>query len=110
MKQTLRSIGVLSCAKIMAAVYFALGLLIVPFLLIGGSAGLLTGSSANMFSSLALILIGVMAPIFYGFIGFVMDAFSAFVYNLFAGWFGGIELVMQTAPLPAVTTASMPAS
>jgi hypothetical protein len=110
MKQTLQSIGVLSCAKIMGAVYFGLGLLFVPFLLIGAWAGTLTGAPANMFGSLALVIIGVLAPIFYGLIGFLMGAFSAFIYNLFAGWFGGIELVLQAPPVAAMPVSSMPAS
>ena len=107
MKQTLRSIGVLSCAKITAAIYFALGLLIVPFILVGAVAGTLAGPMSNALGSVALIVIGVLAPVFYGAMGFVIGAFSAFVYNLFAGWLGGLELVLQ-APVTTITAGLAP--
>jgi len=40
---SLRSVGVMSCAKMMGAIYGSLGLIFLPFLLIGGFASMVFG-------------------------------------------------------------------
>lgn len=93
---TLRSVGVLSCAKIMGAVYGCLGLSFLPFLLIGGVAGLMIGKGSERMSGIALLALAILAPIFYGAMGFVMGAFTAWIYNIFAKWIGGVQLDFRT--------------
>jgi len=92
---TLRSVGVLSCAKIMGAIYGSLGLLFLPFLLLGGLAGLMAGKGSEAISGIAMLAIAVFAPVFYAALGFLMGAFSAWIYNLFARWLGGIRLELK---------------
>jgi hypothetical protein len=85
---TLQSVGVLSCAKIMGAIYGSLGLLFLPFLLLGGFAGLMAGKGSEAISGIAMLVLAVFAPFFYGALGFLMGAFSAWIYItcLPAGW------------------------
>ena len=105
---TLRSVGVLSCAKIMGAIYGSLGLIFLPFLLLGGFASLLLGRGSEAMSGIAMLALAVLAPIFYGALGFVMGAFTAWIYNLFARWLGGVqlELTAQIASSPIAPQVS----
>jgi hypothetical protein len=99
---TLKSIGVMSCAKIMGATYGAIGLLLLPFIVIVGGVGALTRSSKEDFiAAITMLAFGILAPVFYGAMGFVMGALSAFLYNLFAKWVGGVQLELQSTSFPA---------
>ena len=93
---TLRSIGVLSCAKIMGALYGGLGLIFVPFLLLASFGGMLLGSqSSQPLAGIAVWFIALLMPIVYGVMGFVMGAFTAWIYNLFAKWLGGVRIELK---------------
>ncbi len=104
---TLRSIGVLSCAKILGAIYGCLGLIFVPIFLLVGLGGLMFGKTSDSMSGFAMLGLSLFLPIFYGAMGFIMGAFTAWVYNLFANWLGGIQMELKTgletprAPLAA---------
>jgi|SRR6266581_3834424 len=93
----IKAVKVLSVAKIMGAVYGAIGLLFLPFILLMGLAGSLVphqngqGNIGIVFS----FVFGLFAPVIYAAMGFVMGALSAFLYNLFAKWVGGIEVQIQ---------------
>ena len=93
-----RKIGVMSLAKMLGAIYGAVGLLFGGILslvaVVGGAAaiqqeggeagpllGLLIGAGAILFM-----------PLFYGLLGFLGGALAAVLYNIFAGITGGIEL------------------
>jgi len=91
----LRSIDVISCAKIMGAVYGSLGLIVLPFLVLGSLASLIFGRRSDAISGFAMFVIAILAPIFYGALGFAMGALSAWIYNLFAGWVGGVRLELK---------------
>jgi hypothetical protein len=97
--QTIKSIGVMSVAKIMGAVYAILGLLFAPLFLIAGLAGSLAGQHANPFGAIGGVIMAVFMPICYGVLGFVFGAIGAFLYNLMAKWIGGIQLEIQTGAL-----------
>jgi hypothetical protein len=98
---TLKSIGVLSMAKIFGLLYAGLGLIIGAivslFALVGGAAmmagggdhGGLGGGVLGMFLGVGAIS---LFPLFYGCLGFIGGAIWAFLYNLVAGFTGGIEL------------------
>jgi hypothetical protein len=93
---SLSSVEVLSCAKITGALYGWLGLIFLPFLLLGGFGSLLFGQgSASSSSGIVMLLIAILAPIVYGVMGFVMGAFTAWVYNLVARRIGGIRLELK---------------
>lgn len=98
-----RRLGVLSLAKIAAAVYGALGLIFVPIFLIGGLAGMASGEGEAAAGGVLFILFGLMMPLFYAGIGFIFGAFTAWIYNLLAGRIGGLEIELAAmAPPPPV--------
>lgn len=93
---SLRSIGVMSCAKMMGAIYGALGLIFVPLFLLGGFASMMVGRGAGALSGVAMLFMAVLFPFCYGVMGFLIGALTAWMYNLFAGWVGGIQLDLRT--------------
>ena|SRR5581483_4966910 len=89
----LKSIGVLSAAKISAVLYGGLAVLFVPFLLL--MAAVMSASSSaipNAPSPAIFVVFAVIAPFFYAAMGFIIGAIAALIYNLAAGWIGGLEL------------------
>lgn len=99
---TIKSVGVLSVAKIMGAIYAVIGLVFLPFALLMGLAASMAPNqhARNPFGAMFGVIFGVLAPIFYGVLGFVFGALSAFLYNVMAKWIGGIEVqVESTGPV-----------
>jgi hypothetical protein len=98
----IKSVRVLSVAKILGLLYGCMGLLVAPMFLMMGLIGSALGQQSSPFAGnfgLGLgIGIAVLAPVFYGAMGFVMGAVSALLYNLFAKWVGGFELEMEVRP------------
>jgi hypothetical protein len=93
----IKSVKVLSVARIMGALYGALGLLFLPFILLMGLASSLMPNQhgQNAFGLFFSLFFGVLAPVIYGVMGFLVGALGAFLYNLFAKWIGGIEVQVQ---------------
>ncbi len=95
----LKSIGVMSAAKIVAVMYAVMGLIgglmfaaifsFVPMAMDGPDAP--PSWLAPMFGVGSI----VMMPIFYGVIGFCIGAIGAVIYNALAGMIGGIELRLE---------------
>jgi len=96
---TIKSVGVLSVAKVMGAIHAVLGLLFLPFaLLITLIASMAPQQNGhNPFGPFMGIAFASFAPVFYGVIGFVFGAIGAFLYNLMAKWLGGIEVRLESA-------------
>jgi hypothetical protein len=92
---TIKSVGVLSAAKIMGAVYGVLGLIFLPIFLVAGILGSFSGGRAAAFGAMGALILAVLFPIFYGAVGFVAGAIGALLYNLFARWIGGVEVEVQ---------------
>ncbi|MGA9303785.1 MAG: hypothetical protein WBW31_00135 [Candidatus Sulfotelmatobacter sp.] len=120
----IKSVGVLSVAKILGLIYGCMGLIVAPFFLLMGLMGSAFGQQQNSPLAGAFgvgfgvgfgIGLAVLAPLLYGAMGFVMGAIGALLYNLFAKWVGGFELEIEvrqqilTAPYPIIPPAS-PAS
>lgn len=96
---TIQSVSVISVAKIMGAIYGALGLLFLPLMVVAGIAGSLAGGKAAALGVMGGLILAILFPIVYAVVGFVAGAIGALLYNLFANWVGGIELQLQA---PAV--------
>lgn len=91
-----KSVGVMSVAKVMGLIYGCMGLIFVPIFLIAGVAGSVAGDKSAMLGGVIGIVLAVLMPVFYGGMGFVTGAIGALLYNLFAGWVGGFELKLET--------------
>jgi len=94
----IKSVGVLSVAKIMGLLYGCMGLLFLPFFLIFVLAGTFAGHENNPLAGIVGIAFAVLAPVLYGLMGFVMGAIAALLYNLFAKFVGGFELEIEVRP------------
>jgi hypothetical protein len=103
----IKSIRVLSLAKIMAAIYAAMGLfagLIFSLISVFGVAmGSLfqhaNGATDAIFGTIFGVLFGlgavIVLPIFYGIMGFIAGLLISLVYNFVASTFGGLELEVE---------------
>ena len=95
----LKSIGVLSAAKIAAVMYMVMGFLAGLFFAAIFSmmpAGL-EGPDAPPAFLAPMFGIGaiVIMPVMYGAIGFCVGAVGALIYNALAGVIGGVELRLE---------------
>jgi hypothetical protein len=94
----LRSVGVLSCGKIMGILYAVMGLLLGGFFALIALAGAAAPQGqggggpdpAAMMAGMGIMAVIVM-PIMYGIIGFIGGIIMAAIYNLVAGVVGGLE-------------------
>src|ERR1700732_1901109 len=93
--QIVKSVGVLSAAKISGATYAVLGLLFAPMFLLMGTIASMSGQRWSPFGALGGVAMAVLFPIAYGLMGFVFGAMGGFIYNLMAKWLGGIQLEFQ---------------
>jgi hypothetical protein len=107
-----KSVGVLSVAKIMGMIYACMGLIFAPFFLLIGLMGSAMGQHNSPLAGIFGIGFAILMPVFYGVLGFIAGLIGALLYNLFARWVGGFELELEArpgfaaAPYPLVPPAS----
>lgn len=107
-----KSVGVMSVAKILGLLYGCLGLIFVPFFLLVGLLGSFAGQEKNPFAGIFSVVFAILAPVIYGVMGFIIGAIGALLYNLLAKWMGGFELELElrpstlSAPYPIVLPTS----
>jgi hypothetical protein len=94
----IKSIGVLSVAKIMGLIYGCMGLIFAPFFLLFGLIGSLAGQGKTPFAGIFGVVLAILMPIFYGVLGFIAGALGALLYNLFARLVGWFELELEIRP------------
>jgi len=87
----IKSFGVLQTAKVMAAIYFFIGLVLVAIVMIAPTR------RAHVHRPLVLLL---AAPVFYGVVGFIFTAAVCGLYNAIAKRIGGIEFELSDQPGP----------
>jgi len=104
----IKSVGVLSVAKILGLIYGCMGLIFIPLFLMMGLLGSAIGQQNSPLAGIFGVGLAVLMPVLYGAMGFVTGAIGALLYNLFAKWVGGFELEMElrprtlTAPYPII--------
>jgi len=110
---TVKSVGVMSVAKIMGLVHACLGLMLAPLFLLWSLFPAATNQQQNpALAGFFGVGMAIVAPIFYGVIGFVFGAIGALLYNLFARLIGGFELHLEAksmvpvAPYPVIPSSS----
>jgi hypothetical protein len=93
-----KRVGVLSLAKVSAALYALMGLIfggIISLISVAGSAfgggAMKDAFGGVMFGAAAVIIL----PICYGLVGFIGSLIAGGLYNVIAGMVGGIELEVQ---------------
>ena len=101
----LRSVHPLSVAKILGAMYAAMGLVFGCFFaLIGLFASPLADGRGQAFPGFMFGIGAVVVfPIFYGCIGLVSGAIGGWLYNVFADLLGGVRVDLQP---PGSSTAA----
>ena len=103
-KLRIRKLGILSVAKMYAAIFLVISLLIsIPYgliIMVFGAAMMGTGQRAGLAAGGGSIIAGlavmIILPIVYSGMGFVGGAIGALLYNLFAGFVGGIEIEVES--------------
>lgn len=106
-----RSVRVLSAAKVNALLYGILGLLIAPFMLLGPGLAMAGGERRGFGSA---IVVAILLPFCYALIGFIAGAVLAFIYNAISHAIGGIEVELDPplstrgVEVPAVSSAQPP--
>src|SRR5437660_12494776 len=95
--QAIKSVNVMSCAKMLGAIYGAMGLLAFPISLIAGFASMASGQRADTVGGVAMVAFGFFAPFLYGGLGFSVGALGAWIYNMIAKRRGGTETELQIA-------------
>lgn len=99
----LRSVGVLSCARVSAILHGALGVLVSLLVAIAGLAGTAATPSPPKLGMIGILIVAAIMPFFYALLGFVFGALSALLYNWVASAIGGIEMELEAVPLTYVT-------
>jgi hypothetical protein len=97
MKHVVRSVGVMSVAKISGLLHGCMGLLVAPFFLIAGFVGTF-GDQNNPFPGAIGFVFAILAPFLCGILGFIFGAIGGLLYNVFAKLVGGFELELEVQP------------
>jgi len=92
-----KSVGVISVAKISAAISAAMGLLIgIVFAMASMvGAGLSESGEMSMFGPVLGVGAVIAFPILYACFGFIGGAIGAALYNVFAAMVGGVRLDLE---------------
>ena len=96
----LKSIGVLSAAKIVGVMYAVMGLIMgLVFAGLFSMIPAMAPSGQDQIPSWIAPMFGVgsivILPIMYGIMGFIGGAIGAVIYNVLAGAIGGLELHLE---------------
>jgi len=106
----LRSLGVLSCAKIYGVVNMVIGLLFGLIFVLIGLVGLATAPGRGKLGMLGVLVVAALSPFIYGAFGFVIGALAALFYNWVASAVGGIQMELEAVPSPYVATPTQAAA
>ncbi len=97
----IKSVGVMSVAKVLGAMYATIGLIFGLFIslaaMVGGLASMQSelGMEGGMMGALFGVGAIVLLPAIYGSMGFIIGAIAGLIYNIFAGIVGGIRIEVQ---------------
>ena len=108
----IRSIGVLSCAKVCAVVQGAVGAIVGIIPLLVATAGLAVAPFHQRMGIVGFAVAAVTLTLVYCVIGFLIGAFAAFMYNWAAQTMGGLEIELESIavmPLAPLADSAPPA-
>jgi hypothetical protein len=93
-----RSVRVVSAAKVNGILYGVLGLLLAPFFILGPGLQMIGGGRPS--SGIAeIIVFAAVLPFLYAIVGFISGAVFAFLYNAISHAIGGIEVELEPSTL-----------
>ena len=95
MIKRLKHVSPLQCGIVLAALYGAISLIIVPFFLLALVLGAQSDIGGGWVAGWVVVLI---IPFIYALIGFVGGIIAAAVYNLTAHLTGGLEITLVDVP------------
>jgi Transmembrane domain of unknown function (DUF3566) len=101
MSQQLQSVGPVSCAKVLAVLYGAVGLLMGAIFFLAFSVAGIFGSSSQISENAGPLrfVLGagsiVFFPICYAILGAIGGLIVAWLYNVIAKYTGGIEIELR---------------
>jgi hypothetical protein len=107
----LRSVGVLSCAKVFAILHAAIGVLVALLVVLVGVVGLAAAPAQQKLGMVGLLIMAAMMPFLYAGLGFLFGGLWALIYNWSASAIGGIEMELEAVPVafvPAQESAANP--
>ena len=96
MTKRLQRVAPVQCGVVLGALYGAISLIFVPFILLITLVAPKQGNGAGVFG-VGIIMI-VLFPLIYAILGFIGGIISAAVYNVIASWTGGLEFTVVDAP------------
>ena len=103
----IKSVGVLSVAKIMGLTYGCMGLLAAPIFLLFGLIGSLAGQDKTPFAGIFGVVLAILMPILYGVLGFIFGAIGAaniivdmIIQNVSQGDLTDLSFTIPRADLP----------
>ncbi len=91
MRQQISRFAVHQTSKIVAVVYFVIGIILVPIFILAGRASPDSGP---------MLWVGVAMPLIYAVFGYIFTAIALAVYNWLAGRVGGIEFELTSVGPP----------
>ena len=101
----IRNINPIQLGIVYAVLCAVVGLIFGIFAaLFGGVMASVSPSGSAGFGLLSIILF----PIFAAVAGFIEGALGGLIYNLVAGWTGGIEMTLTSAPIPTGAATVVP--
>jgi hypothetical protein len=92
-RQRLRRFSIHQTALTVAALYFLLSIIIVPFVYFASRMSATPGFSG---------VLAIFIPVLYAVFGYVFTAIGCWIYNLIAGWSGGIEVELEPGGAPTM--------
>lgn len=109
---TIKRVGVLSVAKIYAAIFVVYGLIVgvinLFFVMIFGAfLGSISSDAGGSVILMGFVMMFVY-PILFAIFGFIGGAISALIYNVAAGMAGGIELEVEDESSLSITPPPPP--
>ena len=94
----LKSVGVMSVARVTGLIYGCMGLLFAPLFLVFGILGSFAAQNKNPMAGVVGMVFAIAMPFLYGLTGFVTGALGGILYNWLSNWVGGFELELQLQP------------
>lgn len=104
----LRSLDVISCAKVYGIIHMAIGILIGLMVVVIAMIGVAAAPGQQKLGMVGVLVIAALSPFLYGALGFVIGALSALLYNWIASAVGGIQMELEAVPSPYVAPLAQP--